>query len=210
MLSRMKVPVLVLFCGLVAGVAQTVAVPVANASGGSDHGNTVTVVVTTQSRTPGRSGATGTGSTGGHENVYVCTYTDAPPSMTTGLMTGGPEAGQFYIVSCTGPGLGSGQSAIVWLANQVYGVLEGVTPTLTYYAGSGGAGANLGGEPPKAPGTHSVIASFVGSADFAPTQSAPVDFTISRGEVAVVLASTASAPRASASSTALSSPQPAT
>jgi hypothetical protein len=128
MLYRMKVPVVLLFCGLVAGLAQAVAVPVANASGGSDHGNTVTVVVTTRSRTPGQSGHAGGGSSGGHENVYVCTYTDAPPSMTTGLMTGGPEAGQFYIVTCTGPGLGSGQSAIVWLANQVYGIPEGVTP----------------------------------------------------------------------------------
>lgn len=128
MLSRMKVPVVLLFCGLVAGVAQAVAVPVATASGGSDHGNTVTVVVTTLSRTPGHSGPAATGSSGGHENVYVCTYTDAPPSMTIGLMTGGPEAGQFYIVRCTGPGLGSGQSVIVWLANQVYGVPEGVTP----------------------------------------------------------------------------------
>jgi hypothetical protein len=49
--------------------------------------------------------------------------------MPAGLMTGGPEAGQFYVVSCTGPGLSNHDSIIVWLANQVNGSSEGITPS---------------------------------------------------------------------------------
>jgi hypothetical protein len=127
MFSRVKIPIIVVACGLLAGATQGVAITGAGASGGSDGGNTVSVVVTTRSYPPGRSGHEG--SSERDPNVYVCTYTDAPSSMTRGLMTGGPEAGQFYIVSCTGPGLGSGKSIIVWLGNQVYGVSEGITPT---------------------------------------------------------------------------------
>ena len=122
---------LLLVGGLLFGVVQGVAIPGAAASGGSDHGSTVTVIVTTQAGNPGGRSRQGSASSGGagERNVYVCTYTVAPPSMTVGLMTGGPEAGQFYIVSCTGPGLGSGQSAIIWLADLPVGASTGVTPT---------------------------------------------------------------------------------
>lgn len=126
MFSRMKVAVVLLVCGLAVGAAQGVGVPRAGASGASDHGNTVTVVVTTRSIAPRWSGPKG--SSPGRANVYVCTYTVAPSSETVGLMTGGPEAGQFYIVSCTGPGLGSGESVIIWLANEALDAAEGVTP----------------------------------------------------------------------------------
>jgi hypothetical protein len=122
-----RMHVLLATCGLLIGVSQGILSPGAGASGGTDHGNTVTVVVTNRSVSPGHS--SGTESAVGPRNVYVCTYTWAPPSMTAGLMTGGPEAGQFYIVTCTGPGLASHDSIIVWLANQVYGSSEGITPS---------------------------------------------------------------------------------
>ncbi len=38
--------------------------------------------------------------------------------------------------------------------------LEGVTPTLTYYAGSGTSGTNLGSTAPSAAGTYTVVARF--------------------------------------------------
>ena len=122
-----RIHVFLATCGLLVGISQGLLAPGAGASGGTDHGNTVTVVVTNRSVSQGHS--SGTGSALGPRNVYVCTYTWAPPSMTAGLMTGGPEAGQFYIVSCTGPGLSSHDSIIVWLANQVYGAPEGITPS---------------------------------------------------------------------------------
>jgi hypothetical protein len=127
-ICRTKIRVFLTACGFVVGVSLWIGAPIAGASGGSDRGNTVTVVVTTRSSSLGSPGSAG--STGGGRNVYVCTYMTAPPSMTAGLMTGGPEAGQFYIVRCTGPGIGSGKGVIiVWLANQVFGSAEGVTPT---------------------------------------------------------------------------------
>lgn len=124
----LKIRVLLITCGFIIGFSQWIAAPVAGASGGSDRGNTVTVVVTTRSSSLGGSGSSG--STDRGRSVYICTYTTAPSSMTAGLMTGGPEAGQFYVVRCAGPGIGSGQGTIiVWLANQVFGSAEGVTPT---------------------------------------------------------------------------------
>ncbi len=41
--------------------------------------------------------------------------------------------------------------------------LEGVTPTLTYYAGSGTSGTNLGSTAPSAAGTYTVVAGFPGT-----------------------------------------------
>ena len=74
--------------------------------------------------------------------------------------------------------------------------LEGVTPTLTYYAGSGTSGTDLGAAAPSAVGTYTVVASFPGSADYAPTQSAPATFVIApvitRSTAAVALTSSAS------------------
>jgi hypothetical protein len=128
MFSRMRFMVFLLVCGLVSGVGQSVAIAVAGASGGSDGGNTVTVVVTTVSATPGRTGSSGSGLGGGRRDTYVCSYTIAPPSMTVGLPEGGPEAGHFYLVSCTGPGVPPGP-IVVWMANLASGVGEGVTPT---------------------------------------------------------------------------------
>jgi large repetitive protein len=65
--------------------------------------------------------------------------------------------------------------------------LEGVTPTLTYYAGSGTSGTNLGSLAPSAAGTFTVVARFPGSADFAPAQSKPTTFTIAPARATIVL-----------------------
>jgi hypothetical protein len=54
--------------------------------------------------------------------------------------------------------------------------LEGVTPTLTYYAGSTATGPPLPG-PPTAVGTYTVVASFAGSADYV-AATAQTTFTI--------------------------------
>ena len=56
-----------------------------------------------------------------------------------------------------------------------------MTPTLTYYDGSGTSGTDLGATPPSAPGTYTVVASFPGSADYTATQSSPLTFTIGQG-----------------------------
>jgi hypothetical protein len=58
------------------------------------------------------------------------------------------------------------------------GSLEGVAPTLTYYAGSSATGTPLPGAPTIA-GAYTVVASFAGSADYA-AASAQVAFTISQ------------------------------
>jgi len=71
--------------------------------------------------------------------------------------------------------------------------LEGVTPTLTYYAGSGTSGTNLGRAAPVDAGTYTVVGSFPGSTDYAAVQSAPVSFTIGRSGSAVSVASTTGA-----------------
>jgi hypothetical protein len=65
--------------------------------------------------------------------------------------------------------------------------LEGVTPTLTYFAGSGTSGTNLGPTAPSVTGTYTVVARFPGSADFAATQSKPATFTIAPARTTIVL-----------------------
>ena len=55
--------------------------------------------------------------------------------------------------------------------------LEMVAPTLTYYAGGGTGGTCLSAAP-SCPGTYTVVASFAGSADYAPAGSWPVAFQI--------------------------------
>jgi Bacterial Ig-like domain (group 3) len=59
--------------------------------------------------------------------------------------------------------------------------LQGVTPTVAYYVGSGTSGPFLGSTPPSAVGTYTAVASFAGTADYLAVQSAPVTFAISAG-----------------------------
>ena len=67
--------------------------------------------------------------------------------------------------------------------------LEGVTPTLAYYVGSGTSGTSLGAAPPTAAGTYMVVAGYAGSADYAAGQSAPVTFTIRAATATIALTS---------------------
>jgi streptogramin lyase len=57
--------------------------------------------------------------------------------------------------------------------------LEGVTPSVTYYAGSAATGTPLAGAPANA-GTYTVVASFAGSADYTSATSTAFTFTISK------------------------------
>ena len=60
--------------------------------------------------------------------------------------------------------------------------MAGVTPTLTYYEGSGPSGLSLGSMAPTATGTYTVVASFAGTSDYSAVQSAPVTFSISSSQ----------------------------
>jgi streptogramin lyase len=62
--------------------------------------------------------------------------------------------------------------------------LEGVSPTLAYYAGADSSGIPLNG-PPTGPGTYTVLAVFPGSADYA-SAAASTTFTISPNALASV------------------------
>jgi hypothetical protein len=61
--------------------------------------------------------------------------------------------------------------------------LEGVAPTLSYYAGTGTGGAPLAGAP-RAPGIYTVVAFFAGSTDYL-SASAQATFTIAKAAPAV-------------------------
>ena len=66
------------------------------------------------------------------------------------------------------------------------GSLEGVTPTLTYYAGNTATGTALSGAPSLA-GTYTVVANFAGSTDFKSATSTPATFTIAQATPAVTV-----------------------
>ncbi len=104
------------------------------------------------------------------------TVTTATPSLSVsapgGGFTGGPIA---PTVSISGAGPAAAPAAS----------LQNVAPTLTYYAGAGTSGTVLGQAPPTQPGTYTVVASFPGTADYAPTTAAPVTFTIGKGSPTV-------------------------
>jgi hypothetical protein len=64
--------------------------------------------------------------------------------------------------------------------------LEGVTPTLTYYAGASATGTALSGAPTTV-GTYTVVASFAGSTDYASASSSAASFQISKAVATVVV-----------------------
>ena len=75
------------------------------------------------------------------------------------------------------------------IANSSATALEGVTPLVAYYEGPSTSGTSLGATPPTDVGTYTVVASFAGAADYNPTQSAPVTFTIGRSSTTIALTS---------------------
>jgi len=96
---------------LVAGIAsvQLVGVPVGLAgTGGSDGGNRVTVHAWNGWSGQGGGAASdgsGSGGEGGASPGVSCTYTPVPPAEAAQLGPGGgPEAGQWYEISCAGDG----------------------------------------------------------------------------------------------------------
>jgi hypothetical protein len=66
---------------------------------------------------------------------------------------------------------------------------ENVTPTLTYYDGSGTAGTCLGFTAPANPGTYTVVAALPGNIDYSACLSTPLTFTISQSAVTLALTS---------------------
>ena len=64
----------------------------------------------------------------------------------------GTYDGNPFVASVTVAGSGSDNSPA--------GSLQGISPTLTYYDGTGTSGTSLGSTPPSAPGTYTVVAAF--------------------------------------------------
>jgi hypothetical protein len=104
---------------------------------------------------------------------------------TEGLGTPGLPQPTFTLVDASGVFNGSPFTAAVSIAGNRSGVdttpaasLEGVSPTLTYYAGSSILGNGTSAAPTH-PGTYTVVASFAGSANYSAATNAPLTFTIS-------------------------------
>ena len=72
--------------------------------------------------------------------------------------------------------------------------LEGITPTLTYYVGSGTSGTDLDAAAPSATGTYTVVARFPGSDDYAAAVSKPATFAIEPASVTIALTSSSGSP----------------
>ncbi len=68
-------------------------------------------------------------------------------------------------------------AAVAGLDSIFAGTLEGVAPTLMYYAGTDAMGTPLAGAPTTA-GTYTAVATFPGSTDYASVSSSPVTLTI--------------------------------
>ena len=109
--------------------------------------------------------------------------TQAAPTLSVsapgGTYTGSPIAAQATVSGASGTAAGS---------------LEGITPTLTYYVGSGTSGTDLGTSAPSAAGTYTVVALFPGSADYTPAQSQYRSFVIAPAAGMIKLESSSSSP----------------
>jgi hypothetical protein len=112
----------------------------------------------------------------------TASITAAQPSLNVSA-PGGTYDGSPFAATVTVGGAGTD--------NTTAASLEDVAPTLTYYAGTGTSGADLGSAPPSEPGTYTVVAAFPGSDDYAAAQSAPVTFTIDPGTATLALSASA-------------------
>lgn len=128
---------------------------------------------------------------------WVATYNGDPGNAST---TSNPAAAPATVNQATprigvadagGTYNGSSFPATVTLAgvNGPVTSLEGVSPTLTYYAGSSASGSPLSGAPIDA-GTYTVVANFAGSADYT-VASASMTFTIAAAGTSMTLKSDA-------------------
>ena len=84
------------------------------------------------------------------------------------------ESGSIYDGSAV-----NATATVTGVSGQAGFELEGVAPSPVYYAGSSTNGTALADAPVDA-GTYTVIATFPGSNDYTPSNSAPVTFTIAR------------------------------
>ena len=103
------------------------------------------------------------------------TINQAMPTLTLS-----DAGGTFNGLAFAGASLVSGINAVA------ASMLEGVNPTLTYYAGSSASGTGSATAPTSA-GTFTVVASFPGSADYTAAQSSPLTFTINKATPTLTL-----------------------
>ena len=99
---------------------------------------------------------------------YAATSLQLTFTAATPLVTVGDAGGTFTGSTFPATALVAGASS-----------LEGVAPTLAYYAGSAATGAPLP-DAPSVAGTYTVVASFAGSADYTSATSSNVTFTITQ------------------------------
>ena len=142
--------------------------------------------------TPGVGGILGAGA--GQTLSLTFTPTDSVNYMTalaTTTITVTPATPTLSVSAPGGAYDGSPYAASVTIAGSTGAApaasLEDVSPTLTYYAGTGTSGTDLGATPPSSPGTYTVVASFPGSADYTATRSTPVTFAIGAAAPSVTL-----------------------
>ncbi len=75
--------------------------------------------------------------------------------------------------------------------HRVAGRSPSLTPTLTYYDGTGTSGTDLGSTPPTMPGTYTVVVSIPPSPDYNAPQPVEMTFDVAKGTPSVALTSSA-------------------
>ena len=133
----------------------------------------------------------GSGSIAGGATVTV---PDPPPPDPPDPSPAGLQVPTVTVTDGGGTFTGQPFPATASVAGVVSGVdttpassLEGVTPTLAYYAGPTADGTPMNGVPTAA-GTYTVVASFAGSADYTAAQSTPLTFAIGQATPIVTVA----------------------
>jgi hypothetical protein len=144
----------------------------------------------------------GTGS--GEVLAVVFTPTDSADYITATAATAINVVRATPTISVSAPGgTYSGEPALASVRINVsqgaieesaIGNLESVAATMAYFQGSNLAGQRPSSTPPIAPGTYTVVATFPGSADFAPAVSAPVTFTITPAITSIAVSASTSSP----------------
>ena len=129
------------------GVSAALTYYAGNGTGGTNLGGTAPSAAGTYTVVANFAGSTDYTSASGQATF---TITQATPTVVV-TDAGGPYTGNPYPATATVNGGAN---------------LEGVSPTLTYYAGSDTSGTSLGSLPPSAQGTYTVVAAFAGSTDY--------------------------------------------
>ena len=135
------------------GVSPTFEYYVGSSIGGTDLGSTAPTAAGTYTVVATFPGSTDYASA---SDSQTFTISQATPTVAVSDV-GGTFNGSPFSASATVTGL-SGPAA---------STLEGVSPTFEYYVGSGIDGTDLGSAAPTAVGVYTVVATFVGSTDYA-------------------------------------------